>query len=412
MRILLLSYWYHPEPVAKPHDLATELVARGHDVTVVTGFPNYPEGRLYDGYRQAPYQWQDLDGVRVLRLPVFIDRSRSSKRRVLSYLSYGLAASTLGLAMTKRPDVVWCYQIGLPGVAHSRLRGVPFVHEVQDLWPEWGRSTEMGMKNGLYEVLDRQEKFIYGQARHIITISNGFKERLVEKGVPREKITILPNWANESNFRPVEPDERLGVAEGLKGRFNVVYGGNVGTHQALDVVLATAERLADLPDVQFVIIGDGVDRERLEREAKQRNLRNVRFLGKRPPEQMAGYLAWADALFIHLRKDPVYEITIPSKTYSYLATGRPVLAAVSGDVAELIRKHGAGLVCPEEDPEALAANVRRLYAMPNEAREALGRAGREAFLNHYTRPVLVSHYEEIFERMIASRAGGRRNGHA
>lgn len=397
----MLSLWYYPEPVGKPHELAVQLTQRGHDITVITGFPNYPAGRVYEGYRRRFRYWQTLDGVRVLRVPHVIDRSQSAIRRVISYTSFALSAALVGGPTVGRSDVIWTYQIGLPGVILSTFKGTPLVHEVQDLWPEWGHTADLGLKGWQYRLLERQERCIYGRARAVITISSGFRRALMTKGVPATRLTVIPNWANEERFRPVPRDPELGQREGLACRFNVVYAGNVGTAQGLSIVLDAAGLLSDLPRVQFVMVGEGVERQALQDMAAKRELHNVRFLGSRPPDWMAGYLAYANVVLLPLLRDPIYEITIPSKTYAYLASGRPILVSAAGDAADLVSNAGAGLVCPPEDPTALAEAVRRFYAMAPEEREAMGRAGRETFLANYTRAALVDRYETLLDAVVA-----------
>ncbi|MFZ2360462.1 MAG: glycosyltransferase family 4 protein [Anaerolineae bacterium] len=403
MKILIVSLWYHPEPVGRPHDLASKLAKRGHEVTVITGFPNYPSGHLYPGYRPRLFQWETTDRVRILRVAHVIDRSQSALRRVLSYMSFTLAAIVLGTLLLDKPDVIWTYQIGLPGVALAALKGAPLLHEVQDLWPDWGRSATRGLTSWLSSILVAQEKLIYRRAATVTTISQGFQRALLGRGVPAEKIEVIPNWANDLNFRPVARDPDLGEREGLNGRFNVIYGGNVGAAQGLGVVLDAARLLLGSPQVQFVIIGDGVERKALAMRASEQGLNNIRFLGSRPPDQMAPYFAFADVLFLHLAQDPVYEITIPSKTYAYLASGRPILAAAQGDVANLVRETGAGVVCSPADPVALAAAIRELLALPEEQREAMGQLGRNAFLTRFTRSELVTRYEALLLTLSKSR---------
>jgi glycosyltransferase involved in cell wall biosynthesis len=247
-----------------------------------------------------------------------------------------------------------------------------------------------------YRLLDAQEKFIYGRAREITTISDGFKCALVEKGVPPAKISVIPNWANEQSFHPAERDPELGERERLAGKFNVMYGGNIGTAQGLGVVLDAAELLKPVRELQFVLIGDGIEREALARQAEQRGLTNVRFLGPRQQYEMAPYFAYGDALLIHLLQNPAYDLTIPSKTYAYLASGRPILAAVSGDTADLVRRIGAGVVCPPGDPALLADAIRQLIGCPEPDRSRMGEAARRAFVNEFSRHSLVDRYEALF----------------
>jgi glycosyltransferase involved in cell wall biosynthesis len=404
MNILILSYWYYPEPVAKPHDFAVELTKRGHRVTVITGYPNYPQGRLYEGYSMSRLRREWLDGVEVLRVPMLVNHSKSGILRVLSYLSFALSALLASKSLSYPPQVIWTYQVGLPGIALSKWMHVPLVHEVQDLWPEWSRKGQMGVGEIFYKLLDAQERFIYKNANSVTTISEGFKRALQEKGISGAKITVIPNWWNEQTAS--SPQQGALPIEDLawEKHFNVVYGGNIGTAQALDVLLDAAENTRDLTDAQFILIGDGVDRERLERLARQKNLANVHFLGSKPLASMPCYLSHANALFIHLKNEPEYAITIPSKTYSYLAAGKPVIAAASGDVADLIASLGAGVICPPEDPDSLASSIRRLYACSSNKRDEMGRKGRESFLANYTRPVLVDRYESLFHQVLTGQS--------
>ncbi len=402
MHVLLLSLYYSPEPVARPHDLALTLCQLGHQVSVITGFPNYPNGQVYPEYSLRPWQWETLDGVRVLRVPHLVDRSRSAVRRLLSYSSFLMSSLCLGTLKIEKPDVLWTYQIGLPGVLMGALRGVPLVHELQDLWPEWGQASGFGFKAWLYLLLERQERLIYSRAQAIVTITQSFKSILVQKGVPTEKVEVIPNWVNEATFYPAAYDADLARSEGFAGYFNVVYVGNVGAAQALQVVLDAAELLRASSCIRFVIIGDGVERAALEQQAHERGLDNVRFLGSRPQNQAASYMALADVLFLHLKRDPVYTITIPSKTYGYLAASKPVLAAAEGELAHLIDELQAGMVCLPEDAAALAGAVRRLEDMPEGQRSAMGQAGYRAVSTDYARAALGKRYAELFERVIAA----------
>src|SRR5260221_4180946 len=244
------------------------------------------------------------------------------------------------------------------------------------------------------------QRFIYSRAFRITTISNGFKRVLVSKGVPADKIVIISNWANEINFRPEERDPQLGTREFLNNHFNIIYAGNIGPLQSLGVVLEAARVLQALPDIQFVLYGDGAERQTLLFQSV--DLPNVRFPGSRSQNEIAEYLSYADVLLVKLAKSAALEITIPSKTYSYLAIGRPILVAANGDVAELIEEIGAGLICPPDDALSLAIAVRKLHAMSVESREALGKAGREAFLTQFTRQILVDHFEKLFDTAARS----------
>ncbi len=409
MRILVLSQWYDPEPNFKGHILGNDLQARGHHVTAITGFPNYPGGKVYTGYRIRWRRWEERDGVRVLRVPLYPSHDSSGVRRAVNYLSFAASASLFGPALCGPADVMWVYHppltVGIPASWIGLLRRIPFVYEIQDMWPETVMASGF-MSNGLaIRWLDKLAHFVYRQAAAISVISPGFKRNLVSKGVPAQKIHVIPNWADEEIYRPVARDSALGERFELCGHFNVMFAGNMGPAQALHHVLEAATLLKDLPDVQFVLIGDGIDLPHLQAQAQRCGLDNVRFIPRQPATAMPGFFAWGDALLVQLRNDPLYHMTIPSKTLAYMACGRPILCAVPGDGADVVRQAGAGLICPLEDPAALAQAVRDLHAMPADQREAMGQAGRQAFLANYTRAVLVDHYEALFQEIAARNRG-------
>lgn len=403
MRILLLSQFYDPEPGFKTHQFARELLARGHEVQVITGFPNYPRGQIYPGYKQRLWQREFLDNVPVLRLPLYPDHSRSGVARAFNYLSFAATVSLLGPALCRPADIMWVYHppltIGFPAFLLSRLRRIPMVYEIQDMWPETVVSTGMLSEGPATRLLAMFAQFIYARASAITVISPGFRKNLIAKGVPPEKIHVIPNWADEDLYRPVPRNEKLALEYGLTGRFNIMYGGNIGAAQALGNLLEAAQLLSDRPQLQFVLIGDGLEAAALRRQAEERGLNNIRFIDHQPAERMPQFFALADLLLTHLKRDHLFSITIPSKTLAYLACGRPILAAVEGDAANVVREAGAGIVCQPEDPVALAQAVCTLLDTPAEVRERMGQAGRQAFLQLYTRRVLIDHYETIFSNL-------------
>lgn len=405
MRVLILSFFYQPEPNdVKAHLLGRELVARGHEVVAVTTFPNYPHGEIYEGYKQKLWQWEDKDGVKLARIPLYPDHSRSSIKRALSYLSFMTFASILTPILSGKVDVMWVYHppltTGVAGWWTSLVRRVPFVYEIQDMWPETLTSTGMISNSTALNVLAGIARFLYRRSAGITVISPGFKQNLIEKGVPEEKITVVPNWADEEVYKPLPRDPELGTKYGLEGKFNVIFGGNMGPAQGLHTVIQAAEMLQTTPEIQFVFIGDGLALPELQAAVQERNLGNVRFIERQPSDKMPQFFAWADALLVQLKDDPLFAITIPSKTLAYLACGRPIICAVPGDGADVVRDAEAGIVCPPEDASALAKAVTALYTMPRLDREAMGAAGRRYFLDHFTRKILVDRYEALFGQII------------
>jgi colanic acid biosynthesis glycosyl transferase WcaI len=409
MRFLGLSQWCWPEPDVRVLPLARGLVKRGNQVTVLTGLPNYPQGKIYPGYRAQPWQWETHDGVRVLRLPLVPDHSRSSLWRSLSYLSFAASTCTLGPWLCGQADAMFVYHppltVGLPAMWISLLRRIPYVFEVQDMWPETLLTTGMANSHLLYHGVGALAKLVYRRAAAITVISPGFKRNLIEKGVPAGKIHVIPNWADDALYRPLQPDPKLKRESGMEGRFNVVFAGNMGPAQALGTVLDAAQGLRDLLDVQFVFIGDGIQKPELQARVREAELKNVRFLDRQPAERMAEYYALADVLLVHLQRDPLFEITIPSKTQAYLACGKPILMAVRGDAAEIVRSAGAGLVCPAENPTAMAEMVRQFYSMPSAQLQEMGKRGRKVFLEQFSQEALLERFEQLLTSVALGKDG-------
>jgi colanic acid biosynthesis glycosyl transferase WcaI len=409
MRILVLSQLYAPEPIPKPHELAMGLAEKGHEVSAITAIPNYPYDHFYPGYHLRPWQWELRDGIRILRLPLIPDHSQSAKRRILNYASFMAASSLLGPWGSGRADVMYVWHppltIGVSAWTIGLLRRIPFVYGVHDLWPEAIAATGISRNQMLFKGLRKLESFVYRRAAAISVVSPGYKSNLISKGVPADKIHVFTDWANESIYRPVPADQALAEEMGMAGRFNVLFGGNMGPAQALETVIHTAQRLSHLPGIQFVFAGDGMDQPKLEALAREQGLTNVRFLGRQPAERMPYLYALSDVLLAHFKKDPLFEISVPGKLFAYMACQRLVLMASDGDAADIVKAAGAGINCPAEDPDALAQAVLKLYQMPPDKRAEMGVSARQAFLRQYSRELLLQRHEELLGQ-VAGRSRG------
>lgn len=391
LRTLFVTQWFDPEPgAARGLPLARWLRSRGHDVRVLTGFPNYPGGRIYPGYRMRWRQWEQMDGIPVLRVPLYPSHEYSIKGRLLNYGSFAVSAATIGTALIGPADVGFVYHppptVGLPAMLLKALRRIPFIYHVSDMWPEsvvetgaLGNGTARRVVEG---AIHRWCLQIYRSAAAITVLSPGFKRLLVERGVPEEKIHVIYNWIDESMFAPAPRDAALARTLGLDGRFNVIYAGNIGMYQALDTLIEAAKLVEDLSDVQIVIAGTGPDEARIRALAEERRATNVRFLERRPQSEMNAINALADVLLVHLQDRPVFRSTIPGKTAVAMACGRPILLGVRGDAADTIHWSNGGIVVPPEDPPAMAAAIRTLRAMPAAEREAMGQRARDFYMEH------------------------------
>lgn len=381
MRILFVTQWFDPEPVPKGLAFARALQAAGHSVEVLTGFPNYPGGKVYPGYRIRPWQVTELDGVRVVRVPLYPSHDGSALRRVLNYASFCASVAMLGPLLTRRCDVIYVYHppasVTLAAAFLAKLRRVPLVCDIQDLWPDTLRATGMVNRSWMLKLVGTMCQALYRQAARIVVLSPGFAQRLAERGVPAEKIDVVYNWCDEAALRR---PACLPPPAAMRDRFNVVFAGTMGPAQALDSLLHAAARLADAaPHVQFVLVGGGIDRQRLQALAQWMALPNVVFLPRMPMNEIGSVLSAAEVLLVHLKDDPLFAITVPSKLQAYFAMGKPVINAVRGDAAALVARAGAGLNVAPEQPGALADAVLELAALPPVGRALLGQAGRDFY---------------------------------
>jgi glycosyltransferase involved in cell wall biosynthesis len=383
--------------------MAKELVRRGHQVQVLTGFPNYPGGKVYPGYRIRPWQREVIDGVPVTRVALYPSHDKSSLRRAFNYGSFAVTSSLLAPILVDRPDVAYVYNpMGLPGLVLNFLKGVPFVYDIQDLWPDsLVASGMMANRRVVMGTLSLFFNLIYRKASHVLVLSPGFREVLVARGVSRAKVSVIYNWCDEENIHPVRPDPDLAVKLGMNGRLNIVYAGNVGRPQGLQIVLDAAVKLqASCPTVLFSLIGTGTELESLQRRALEMGLANVQFLTPVPPAEIRGFLAQADALFLHLKDDPLFRITIPSKTQTYMAMGKPLIAGVNGNAKDLIQQSGGGWCFNPGNIEELVATVGRFCQMTRTEHMAIGDKAKQFYDQHLALSVAATQFEEIFLSVV------------
>lgn len=401
MRILMLTQWFQPEPMFKGLPFAKELHSRGHEVEVLTGFPNYPGGTIYDGYRIKPWLREEIEGIRVSRVALYPSHNNSGFCRITNYLSFALMSLLVGPWLVRKPDVIYIYNLVTLSRTASFLRwlhGCKIVYDVQDLWPESVVSSGM-LPGFLHGLLEKWCLKAYQRADHIVVLSPGFKKNLQDRGIPPEKISVIYNWSQEEQTSPLAKDKSLAQALGLNlvDTFNVVFAGTMGVLQGLETVLEAAKILKEKqPGVRFVLVGDGVAKATLERQANAMGLDNIVFVPRQPMSEIGRILQLADALLVHLKKDPLFKITIPSKTQAYLASGKPIIMAVEGDAAELNEQAGAGPVCASEDAPALADCVRKLSEMSSSELKTLGENGKKYYLEKLSFAGGVSKFESVF----------------
>ena len=397
----MLTQWFDPEPFYKGIPFAKELIRLGHKVEILTGFPNYPGGKVYDGYRIKFCQREIISGIPVTRVALYPSHDRSAIKRVLNYMSFAVSATIIGILHVKSPDVLYVYHppatIGLPALIISLLRRVPFVYDVQDLWPDTLLSTGMIDNKKALFLIDKFCKYVYSNAKKIVVLSPGFKSALIERGVSESKIEVIYNWCDDTQINEKNIRTDLKEILGMAGKFNILFAGTMGKAQALDAVLKAVELIENrLSKIQFVFVGGGVDVGRLKKKTEDLNLKSVSFIPRQPVSKIGKFLNLADVLLVHLKKDPLFKITIPSKTQAYMATGKPILMGVEGAAAELIEKAGCGLSCIPENPSSIAQAVEKMFNMSKTDLKKMGNAGKNFYSNELSLRVGAEKFEKLF----------------
>ncbi|MBQ1047988.1 glycosyltransferase family 4 protein [Micromonospora sp. C51] len=415
-RVALISQFFPPEPVPIPLGLTRCLRRQGFEVDVLTGVPNYPTGIVHAGYPHRRPMTDNVDGLRVLRTPLHPSHDRSTVGRAVNYLSWAASSTLLGSSLLRTADVALVYSspaTAAAGALAARLRwGIPYVLMVMDLWPDsvfaTGFLTRGLARRAAETTLSRFTELTYRWAEHVTVPSPGLRNTLVARGVPKEKVSVVYNWADEKLMQPAEPDPHLRTRLGLSpDDFVVLYGGNHGPAQDLGVAIAAMGRLRDLPDVHLVLVGDGVSKPVLRTAAEELGLRTVHFVDPVPPERMAAVMAAADIQLVCLADEPLFQITMPSKVQTILACGQPVLSCAPGEAARAVHEAGAGFTTAPGDPQGLAQTVRLAHATPRAQLRAMGRAG----LDHYRLLMSETANVQILAELLAAAAngGGRPN---
>jgi colanic acid biosynthesis glycosyl transferase WcaI len=409
LNVLVVSQYFWPEAF-RINDLVRGLKERGHEVTILTGKPNYPDGSFFSGYSFSSPIREDYEGVKVLRVPLVPRGSGSGRMLALNYLSFVLFASLLGPLLCRGMfDVIFVYEpspvtVGLPALVMKKVKKAPLMLWVQDLWPESLSAVGAVRSKRALRWVTRMVCYIYRGCDRILVTSRGFVPRVEAVGASPEKVRYWPQWA-EALYKPVEVEVGAPEREEMPEGFRVVFAGNVGAAQSFETILAAAEKLKGYPGIHWIVFGDGRRRRWVEDRVRELGLEgHVHLLGRRPPESMPRYFALADALLVTLKRGLIFSLTIPAKVQSYLACGRPVVAALDGEGALVIEESGAGLAAPAEDAGSLAEAVLRLYETSLEEREEMGRQGRAYSEEHFEREKLLDQLEGWAEELVEGRS--------
>jgi colanic acid biosynthesis glycosyl transferase WcaI len=394
MRILILTDRFWPEIAAPSFRLmehARAWVAAGHAVTVVTCVPNFPRGVVFEGYKNRPWQMETKDGITIIRLGTYMTANEGTVKRTLDYVSFMLAA-VVAAPFYPKTDVVLAssppFFVAIAGWGVSFLRGRPWVFEIRDLWPASIRAVGAS-KSRVLDLVERLELFLYRRADRILSLTHSFKADLTSRGVPAGKIDVVTNGVDATQFSRDRATFDARAALGV-GRDVVLAGyiGTVGMAHGLQTMVEAAELLRTRGDVKLLILGEGAERAPLEEEAKRRGLTNLIFHDLVKHDLMPSYLAALDVSIIHLRPDPLFTTVIPSKIFESMAMGVPMVMAVEGESAEIVRDAGAGLCIKSGDARALADAVVTLADRPDE-RKRLAENGMRVVVTRYARRPLA-----------------------
>jgi len=412
LKILYISQYYPPEmgaPAARVSELARYWVRAGHAVSVLTGFPNHPDGVVRPEYRKhfrRLVSRETVDGVQLVRTWLLPFPNRKSYERMLNYSSFCVSAAVTG-SFLERPDVVIATSpqllVGLSGWWAAKTKGVPFVLEVRDLWPESLAAVGVGnADSALHRGLRKVAGFLYRNADHIVVVSPAFRERLVDRWqVPAAKISVVQNGVDTQLFAP-RGDSGIRHQLNADGKFVVSFIGTMGLAHGLETVIAAAEGLEQAaPDVKFVLLGEGADRQRITAMAEAKRLKNICFVPQQPRERIPAYIAASDACLVVLRKSEVFETVIPTKMLEFMSCGRAVILGVQGQAKEILERSRGGVCVDPENAEDLSNAILRLRRQPQFC-EALGCNGREYIVKNLSRERTAAEYLSILSEMLSS----------
>lgn len=407
MKILVVSQYFWPENF-RINDLVKEWVARGHDVTVLTGKPNYPDGQVFPEYEREPERFSRYKGARVFRVPM-LARSQGAMRLVLNYLSFVIGGCLWGpwLLRGLRADVIFVYEpspitVGIPAVLLGRLKQAPVVLWVLDLWPETLAAVGAVRSPVVLRMVGLLVSFIYNRCALVLGQSRAFIDSIGHYCRDRSKVRYFPSWA-ESLFMQADGAPAPEVPSATD-TFSILFAGNVGEAQDFPAVLDAAELLRHNERVRWLIVGDGRRFEWVKSEIVRRQLHErVLLLGRFPVERMPSFYAHADALIASLKSDPTFSMTIPGKVQSYLLAGKPILGMLDGEGASTIEAAGAGLVCPAGDAQGLVSAVERMVGMSPEQRLTMGARGRQYAESEFDRDRLIDRLLAFFSEVAATR---------
>jgi len=410
VKILYVSQYFPPEmgaPAARVHEMSREWVRLGHQVTVLTGFPNHPTGVIPPEYRGQWLRREIIDGIQVVRVPIYAAANKGSAKRIANYLSFGASASAIGPFVAKRPDIIVAtspqFLTAIAGYWLSRLYRVPFVFEVRDLWPSSIVAVgAMPATSPVVKALEQIELFLYRAASHVVVVTESFVDEICARGIDRSKLSVITNGVDLDLFQPGSRQDaraRLGLPSG----FIATYVGTHGMAHGLGMLLDAAPRLA-ADGITLLLVGEGAEKAMLKERATREDIRNVIFWDQRPRNEIADVCAAANVCLVLLRGKQLFKTVIPSKIFEFMGAGRAIHTTVDGESRAIIERAGGGVYSPPEDVDAFVATMHG-YATNPAALDELGTSGCRFAEANYSRPVLAARYAKLLVGVAAGTSG-------
>jgi len=407
MHILFLTHYFPPEvnaPASRTYENTKRWVQAGHEVTIITCSPNHPQGELYPGYSNNLYQWDEKDGIRILRVKTYLSANKGVKKRTLNYISY-MVSAFLQCWRTQKIDLVVStspqFFSGMAGYIVSQLKGIPWILEIRDLWPESIIAVGALTNRKVIGTLEGIETFLYRKADHIIPLTYAFRKHILKRGIPEQKITIVTNGADLTRFKPLERQNEFTAEMNFQDKCVLSYIGTHGMAHGLDVIFEAAARLKTRKDILFLLVGDGAERERLLQIQRDGEYSNVIMLSQQPKERMPEIIAASRACMVLLRKSDLFRTVIPSKIFESMAMARPIILGVQGESKGIIEKGECGICIEPENADELAEAAVRISEDADFA-TMLGNNGLRFVRTNYNRENLAADYLRVIEKVQAS----------
>ena len=409
MKILFLSHYFPPEvnaPATRTFEHCKRWVELGHEVTVVSCVPHHPHGRAFPGYENRWWQVEERDGIRAIKLKTYITANEGFFRRTLNYVIY-MVMCILAAPFLKSADVVIStspqFFNGLAGYFVSRIKRCPWLLEIRDLWPESILAVGAIENRRVIAALEAVERFVYRKADHVVAVTEAFCPHIEQRGAARENISLIRNGVNLDFFQHAEADHDLAQEWGLAGKFVAAYVGTHGMAHGLDTIIEAATLLEDEPEIVFLMVGEGAERERLLARVEELGLSNIVMQPQQPKERMPAIWSLTDVSLVLLRKLDLFKTVIPSKIFESMAMSRPIVLGVEGEVAGIIEQSQTGICIEPESASALADAVLSLHR-DKALYQRLAANGRPCVSRDFDRTALADRYEKILSGMVESAA--------